>query len=267
MFSNVRNIFSAAVRNVAAAGLALMIASSPAWAQALDVGQVDTPNAIKSEFLAEGHQISSYYNQIVIVEGDETHEAEMRDFANIITADSDGDWYLIFSNAPLGGENTFLRVESKGTNLTYYQPDPDTHIIPPGPTENINLMREMIENGQDVVSRSYMLRSFLEKDSTSYLAFSGQVTDADNNVVGHIDGIVSENEGRSKGLGVYYTDMNGIATIVKHGIDYVANPEILAGAIDLNTLNLAESTTTSDAAQRLQQSSSTGNKRLAPTPQ
>ena len=266
MFSNVRNIFSAAVRNVATAGLALMIAASPAWAQALDVGQVDTPNAIKSEFLAEGHQISSAYNQIVIVRGDETHEAEMRDFANIITTDSDGDWYLIFSNAPLGGENTFLRVESKGTNLTYYQPDPDTHIIPPGPTENIDLMREMIENGQDVVSRSYMLRSFLEKDSTSYLAFSGQVTDADNNVVGHIDGIVSKNESGRKGLGIYYTDMNGIATIVKDGIDYVANPEILAGAIDLNTLKLA-GTTTSDAAQRLQQSSSTGNKRLAPTPQ
>jgi len=256
MFSNVRNIFSAAVRNVAAAGLALMIAASPAWAQALEVGQQASPNVIKSEFLAEGHQISSAYNQISIFEGDETREAAMQDFANIVTTDSDGDWYLIFSNAPLGGENTFLRVESKGTNLTYYQPDPDTHIIPPGPTENIDLMREMVENGQNVIPRSYVLRAALEGDETSYMAFSGDITNADGDVVGMIDGVVSTAESGRKTFALYHTDMNGICNPVKVGIDYVANPEILAGAIDLNTLNLAESTTTSDAAQRLQQSSS-----------
>ena len=263
MFSNVRNIFSAAVRNVAAAGLALMIAASPAWAQSLEVGHQADPNIIRSELMAEGHQISSYYNQIVIFQDTE----ELRHFGNIVTKDQDGDWYLIFSNAELGGENSLLRVEAKGINLTYYQPDPTANVIPLGPNENIDLIREQRTAGKQVLPRSLMLETALESDDTSYLAFSGDITNSSGDAIGMIDAIVSTTDNGRQTLALYHTDMNGICEVVKSGIDYVANPEVLAVAIDLNTLNLAESTTTSDAAQRLQQSTSTSNKRQAPTPQ
>ena len=242
MFSNVRNIFSAAVRNVAAAGLALMIAASPAWAQALEIGQQAPPNIIRSKLMAEGHQISSAYNQIVIFEGDETREAEMLDLANVITIDNDGDWYLLRGDTPLDTPNNFLRVEIKGVDLTYYKPNPEAHIIPPGPNEDISLIRALRERGRDVIPRSILIDIALENEETAYLAFSGKITNNAGDVVGYLDGIASETpSGEETILNLYATDMNGISENIKNGINYAASPNIMAGAIDLNTLNRSRS--------------------------
>jgi hypothetical protein len=216
------------LRNIFAMAVAAFALAAPAYA--LDTGDWAKPEVFKKHLQTEGHGIAAMYNQLTIVYDKDNHsDAKATYYRNLITFDNEGDWYLVFGNTPLNDSKVdYLKVELKGTNINFFKPDYKSTELPNVVNEDIPATRQLAESKQ-VAPRSMMLAAILKNDD-DYLAFTAEVRNNKDEIVGFVDGVVGQVDASREAIDLYFTDLNGACQNIKTGILYQPNPQLLANA-------------------------------------